>query len=124
VNVRGVFLATRAVIAHMIAAGRGDILTIGSLAGKNTFVGGGGYAATKWALRGFMGSLMLEVRRHNIRTVTIFPGSVDTGFSKPHQHAERITQPADVAEAVLFALTAAARTMVSEIDLRPTNPGT
>jgi 3-oxoacyl-[acyl-carrier protein] reductase len=122
VNVRGVFLATRAVLPHMIGQKRGDIVSIASLAGKNTFVGGAGYGATKWALRGFMGSLMLEVREHNIRTITIFPGSVDTGFSPQSQHGEHITQPEDVAQAAVFAVTAAARTMVSEIDLRPTNP--
>jgi 3-oxoacyl-[acyl-carrier protein] reductase len=122
VNVRGVFLATRAVLPHMIARRKGDIVTIASLAGKNIFTGGAGYAATKWALRGFMGSLMLEVRQHNIRTLTVFPGSVDTGFSPKSQSGQHITQPEDVAQAAVFALSSAARTMVSEIDLRPTNP--
>ena len=122
VNVRGVFLATQAVLPHMIRRGRGDIVTIGSLAGKNTFTGGAGYAATKWALRGFMGSLMLEVREHNIRTVTIFPGSVDTSFSARTPRAREIPQPEDIADAVVFALVSPERTMVSEIDVRPTNP--
>ena len=122
VNVRGVFLATREVLPHMIRSRSGDIVTIGSLAGKNVFTGGAGYAATKWALRGFMGSVMLEVREHNIRTVTVFPGSVDTNFSGKSLRGSQITQPEDIASAVLFALEVPERTMVSEIDVRPTRP--
>ena len=122
VNMRGVFLATRAVLPGMIKARRGAIINIASLAGKNTFKGGAGYGATKWALRGFAGSLMLEVREHNIRVVTVFPGSVDTGFSAGGKHGAHITQPEDVASAVMFALTTPERSTFSEIDLRPTNP--
>lgn len=122
VNMRGVFLATKAVLPHMLKARAGDIVNIASLAGKNHFVGGAAYAATKWALRGFAGSLMLEVREANIRVATIFPGSVDTGFSSLNKRGGKITQPEDVAEAVLFAVTAPGRTMFSEIDVRPTNP--
>jgi NADP-dependent 3-hydroxy acid dehydrogenase YdfG len=121
-NVRGVFLMTRAVLPHMGKAHRGEIVNIASLAGKNTMAGGAGYCATKWALRGFAGSLMLEVREKNIRVVTVFPGSVDTGFSGSTKKRESITQPGDVASAVLFAVTAPGRAMFSEIDVRPTIP--
>jgi NADP-dependent 3-hydroxy acid dehydrogenase YdfG len=121
-NVRGVFLCTKAVLPSMIAARTGDIVTIASLAGKNSFKGGGGYAATKWALRGMMGSLMLEVREANIRVVNIFPGSVDTAFSARSARGDSITQADDVADAVLFSVTAPRRTMFSELDIRPTIP--
>jgi NADP-dependent 3-hydroxy acid dehydrogenase YdfG len=122
VNMRGVFLATKAVLPAMMSAGRGAIVNIASLAGKNTFKGGAGYGATKWALRGFAGSLMLEVRDRNIRVVTICPGSVDTGFTATGKRGATIPQPEDVAAAVVFAVTAPERTMFSEIDLRPTRP--
>jgi len=122
VNMRGVFLATKEVLPHMMHASSGNIINIASLAGKNSFKGGAGYCATKWALRGFASSLMLEVRDHNIRVVTIFPGSVDTAFSRTGKRGPMITQPEDVADAVIFAVTAPARTMISEIDVRPTRP--
>ena len=121
-NMRGVFVATKVALPHMIKAGRGTIVNISSLAGKNSFKGGTGYCATKWALRGFASSLMLEVREHNIRVITIFPGSVDTSFSSMNKKGKNITQPEDVADAVVFAVTAPERSMFSEIDLRPTNP--
>ena len=122
VNMRGIFLATKAVLPSMTHAQSGNIINIASLAGKNSFKGGAGYAATKWALRGFAASLMLELRDRNIRVVTICPGSVDTNFSSMNLRGEGITQPQDVADAVLFTLTTPARTMISEVDIRPTNP--
>jgi len=122
VNVRGTFLMTKAVLPSMIKSDSGAIINIASLAGKNTIKGGAGYCATKWALRGFAGSLMLEVRDHNIRVVTVFPGSVATNFSTMNKKGPAITQPEDVASAVVFAVTAPQRVMFSEIDVRPTRP--
>ncbi|MCZ6775900.1 MAG: SDR family NAD(P)-dependent oxidoreductase [Ignavibacteria bacterium] len=122
VNVRGVFLATKSVLPHMLKAKSGNIVNIASLAGKNSFKGGTGYAATKWALRGFASSLMLEIRESNIRVVTIFPGSVNTHFSSTNLRGDNITQPEDVADAVVFAVTAPERSIFSEIDIRPTHP--
>lgn len=121
-NMRGVFLMSKAAVPHMRKAGGGDIVHIASLAGKNTFKNGAGYCATKWALRGFAGSMMLEVREQNIRTVTICPGSVETGFSATGKKGSHIPQPEDVGAAVVFAVTAPGRAMFSEIDLRPTTP--
>jgi NADP-dependent 3-hydroxy acid dehydrogenase YdfG len=121
-NVRAVFVATKFALPHMIGAKSGAIVNMSSLAGKNSFKGGTGYCATKWALRGFASSLMLEVREHNIRVITIFPGSVATNFSSMNKKGETITQPEDVANAIVFAVTAPERSMFSEIDVRPTNP--
>jgi 3-oxoacyl-[acyl-carrier protein] reductase len=119
-NMRGPFLMTKGVLPHMMKGG--ELVFINSLAGKNSFVGGAGYSATKWALRAFASTLMLEVRERNIRVVSIFPGSVDTAFSPAKKSG--VTQPGDVADAVLFAVTAPARSMFSEIDVRPTHPPT
>jgi NAD(P)-dependent dehydrogenase (short-subunit alcohol dehydrogenase family) len=121
-NMRGVFLLTKAALPHMILKKTGEIVNIASLAGKNSFKGGAGYCATKWALRGFAASMMLEVREHGIRVVTICPGSVETGFSASGKRGANVPQPEDVADAVIFALTAPRRSMFSEIDLRPTIP--
>jgi len=122
VNMRGVFMVTKAVLPHLRTAGGGDVVNIASLAGKNSFAGGTGYAATKWALRGWAGSLMLEERNNNIRVITVCPGSVDTSFSAGGKKGSNIPQAQDIADAVLFALTAPPRTMISEIDVRPTRP--
>ncbi len=120
VNLKGVFLCSRAVLPVMMSQKHGEIINIASLAGKNSFAGGSVYSATKWGLIGFARSLMLEVREHNIRVVTISPGSVNTGFADNEHDRPNAIQPEDVAETVVFALTMPNRVNVSEIDVRPT----
>ncbi|MGC8595273.1 MAG: SDR family oxidoreductase [Candidatus Kryptoniota bacterium] len=124
VNMRGTYLATRAVLPLMISQEDGVIINIASLAGKNAVENGAVYAATKWAMIGFARSLMLEVRKYNVRIVTISPGSVDTSFGRGvyRPNSEKILKPEDVAEAALLAAIMPPRAMMSEVDLRPTNP--
>ncbi|MEJ2636749.1 MAG: SDR family NAD(P)-dependent oxidoreductase [Calditrichia bacterium] len=126
VNIRAVFALTQSVVPHMIQRKSGTIINIASLAGKNGFKLGTGYAASKWALRGFAQCLMHEVREHDIRVVTIFPGSVDTVFgsgdSPTGTPRENMIQPGDVAYMAFMAYEMPTRTMVSEIDMRPSNP--
>jgi 3-oxoacyl-[acyl-carrier protein] reductase len=89
-------------------------------------VGGTAYAASKHAVLGFSRSLMLEVRKDNIRVIAVCPGSVDTSMmhDQPMLKAEptRILQPEDVAATILGALRLPERALVSELDIRPTNP--
>lgn len=125
VNLYGVYNFTKAVIDHMIANRNGSIINISSLAGKNAFVGGTMYGATKHALMGFTKSLMLEVREYNIRVAAICPGSVDTEFNPSREiiaAKKNILLSEDVAETVALVLKMPVRALVSEIDIRPTNP--
>jgi 3-oxoacyl-[acyl-carrier protein] reductase len=124
VNVFGVYLCTKAVLPVMINQQGGDIVNVASLAGRNAFTGGSGYCATKWALIGFGRSVMLEVRQHNIRVITVCPGSVETTFAgeKADQNRAWVPKPQDIAAVVVGALGMPRNVMVSEIDIRPTNP--
>jgi 3-oxoacyl-[acyl-carrier protein] reductase len=126
VNMRGVFLFTRAALPVMSKQRSGDIINIASLAGRNAFVGGAGYAATKWALIGFARCLMLEVREYDIRVMTICPGSVDTTFGGPSAappgSRSGIPTADDIAAAAIDTLLMPRHVMVSEVDIRPTNP--
>ncbi len=126
VNLRGVFIATREALPHLRKQKESFIVNIASLAGKNTFANGGGYTATKWGLRAFSQCLMLEERKNGVRVLVVCPGSVDTNFGHPagapSADAKEIIKPEDVAETVMMALKMPQRSMVSEIDIRPTNP--
>src|SRR5215831_14978962 len=61
-NVKGLFLVSKAVIPGMIQRRSGDIVNISSLAGKNTFAGGGIYCASKWGLQGLSGCMAEDLR--------------------------------------------------------------
>jgi 3-oxoacyl-[acyl-carrier protein] reductase len=126
VNVRSLYLVTRAFLPGMLGAGGGTIVNIASLAGKNGVEGGTAYCASKHAVLGFSKSLMLEVRKHGVRVVAICPGSVDTPFrdkrGRPPAQRDRALTADDVAHAVLATITVAERAMISEVDIRPTNP--
>ena len=125
-NLRSLFLVTRAVLPGMRERRRGSIVNISSLAGRNGFAGGTAYTASKHAVLGFSRSLMLEVRADNVRVIAICPGSVDTPLMRTQTafatRLEKILQPEDVADTVLAALALPERAMVSELDVRPTNP--
>ena len=125
-NLRGLFLMTRAVLPPMRAKGKGDIVNVASLSARNGFAGGSAYAASKHAVLGFGRSLMLELRKEGIRVITVCPGSVDTGMLRDQpvlkSDPARILQPEDVAETILHSLSVPERALVSEVDIRPTNP--
>lgn len=126
VNLFGVYNFTKAVVPSMINAKKGNIINISSLAGKNSFVGGTMYSASKFALMGFSRSLMLELREHFIRVVLICPGSVDTEFFVESGHSApakgKVLLAEDIAHTVLSVIRLPERAMISEIDIRPTNP--
>src|SRR5881275_2549225 len=121
-NVRSLYLMTRAFLGDMKASGGATIVNVASLAGKNGVEGGTAYCASKHAVLGFSKALMLEVRRHNVRVVAICPGSVDTGFRESRANRTRVLTADDVAHAILSTVTIPDRAMISEVDIRPTNP--
>jgi 3-oxoacyl-[acyl-carrier protein] reductase len=125
-NLRSLYLVTRAVLPGMRQRGGGTIVNVASLAGRNGFVGGTAYTASKHAVLGFGRSLMLELRKDGIRVITVCPGSVDTAMLRDQPllptKPERILRPEDVADTILHAVELPGRAMVSELDIRPTNP--
>jgi 3-oxoacyl-[acyl-carrier protein] reductase len=125
-NVRSLYLVTRAVVGPMRSRKRGSIVNVSSLAGRNGFAGGTAYTASKHAVLGFSRSLMLELRKDNVRVIAICPGSVDTSLlnDQPMLKSDpsKILKPEDVAASILHALALPDRALVSELDIRPTNP--
>ena len=127
-NLTGVFYCCHAAIPHLRKAGGGWIINISSLAGKNAFVGGGAYCASKAALNQFSETLMQEVRYDGIRVSYIMPGSVDTGFGGPNTAAGTASgsnwkiAADDVAMVVVDLLESPARTLASRIEMRPSQP--
>jgi 3-oxoacyl-[acyl-carrier protein] reductase len=119
-NLKSVFLVSKAVVPSMIRRGAGDIINISSLAGKNTFAGGGIYCASKWGLMGLSGCMFEDLREYGIRVSVICPGSVATEFSgsRPKDPSKAL-HAEDVAHAVEAIVTQRPGSFLSEMHLRP-----
>lgn len=127
VNVKGVYLCCRYALKSMLKKKEGTIINISSIGGKNGIATASIYCATKHAVMGLSSSLMAEVRKDNIRVVTICPGSVDTNFfdhpsSILAASRDTILSPDEVAEICLLSAELPQRAMLTEVEVRPLNP--
>jgi len=124
-NLKGPFLCTREVLPVMIKQKRGQIINIGSLAGKNPIANLAAYCASKFGLIGFSESVGLEVRNYNIKLNLLLPGTVDTYFgkrkpvAKKGEHPENALTAEEVAEACLFLAKQESMAWTSKMNIRP-----
>jgi 3-oxoacyl-[acyl-carrier protein] reductase len=123
INLRAPYLLLRAFAPAMIAAKRGHIINISSLAGKNPVPNGAAYAATKWGLNGMMVSTAEELRQHQVRVSLVAPGTVRTEFGSGlsgEKSALGAIAPEDIANIVALLATQADQSFISEVLVRPT----
>jgi NAD(P)-dependent dehydrogenase (short-subunit alcohol dehydrogenase family) len=121
-NLNGVFYCCHAVIPHLRTRGGGWIVNVSSLAGKNAFVGGSAYCASKSGLNAFSEALMQEVRHDGIRVSYVMPGSVATEFGgAPGEEPWKLTA-GDVAQVVIDLLAHDRRSLPSRVEIRPSRP--
>jgi NAD(P)-dependent dehydrogenase (short-subunit alcohol dehydrogenase family) len=119
-NVKSTFLVSQAVIPGMMQRKSGDIVNISSLAGLNTFAGGGLYCASKWAVQGLSGCMAEDLRGYGIRVSTVCPGSVFTEFAgRGPKDPGKVLTAWDVAHAVVMLVTQGPQSFISEVQLRP-----
>lgn len=81
INVKGMFLVTKAFVRNMIRQKTGSIVNIGSLAGMRMLEVPVHYAAAKSAVVGFTMALAREFGRYNIRVNAVAPGMLERGVS-------------------------------------------
>jgi 3-oxoacyl-[acyl-carrier protein] reductase len=119
VNLKGVFLVTRAVVPRMIAGGGGVILCASSVVGLYGNFGQTNYAATKIGVIAMTRTWARELGRHGIRVNAVAPGFIDTGMVAAipakvvegmvaHTPLGRLGRPEDVAEAYFWLASDAA----------------
>ena len=118
-NLRAPYLMIRAFAPLMIAAGKGHMINVSSLAGHNPLKNGAAYAASKWGLNGLTYSVAEELREHGIRVSVVAPGSVNTDFGGSGQDGSWKIQPDDVANVVAMLVTQSSNSFVSEVLVRP-----
>ncbi len=78
VNVRSVFLATRAAMPHLRRSGHAAIVVVSSVQARSSQTGVVAYAASKGAINAFVRAVAVDEARHGVRVNTVSPGSVDT----------------------------------------------
>jgi 3-oxoacyl-[acyl-carrier protein] reductase len=119
VNLKGVFLCTRAVAPRMIAGGGGVILNASSVVGLYGNFGQTNYAATKAGVIAMTRTWARELGRHDIRVNAVAPGFIATEMALAipekvlqgmiaHTPLGRMGTPEDVAEAYLWLASDAA----------------
>lgn len=121
VNLRGPFLVMRAFLPAMLARGSGHIVTVGSVAGRQAFPHNGGYAASKFGVRGLHAVLDTELRGTGVRATLLEPGatatplwdSIDYALHPDLPPREVMLAPDAVADAVIYAIT-----RPPEVDIR------
>jgi len=120
VNLKGVFLCTRAVAPHMIQAGRGVILNASSIVGLYGNFGQTNYAATKAGVISFTKTWARELGKYGIRVNAVAPGFIATDMVKamPQRVLDGMAaktplglvgEPADIANAYAWLASDAAK---------------
>jgi serine 3-dehydrogenase len=127
-NVKGVLHTIRATLPAMLAAGRGDFVVLGSVAGRQVYPGGNVYCSTKHAVRALYEALRLDHLGSGVRFTTVDPGMVETEFSLQRHRGDAVAakrvyagitplRAEDVADAIRYAVTRPPHVNVGEIVL-------
>lgn len=126
VNLLGVYYVTRAVLPSMIERKTGDIINISSTAGQRGAPATSAYSASKFGLLGLTESLMLEVRKHNIRVSALTPSTIATDMARELNltdgNPDKVLQPEDIAELVIAQLKLNKRVLLKAASIWSTNP--
>ncbi|WP_339104884.1 SDR family oxidoreductase [Haloterrigena salinisoli] len=96
VNLKGVFLFTRAVLPHMYEQEQGNVINISSGLGRHAIAGAGPYVSSKWGLEGLTQTIALEGEDRGVNANALDPGGrVDTDIwaHLPDEEREEILDP-------------------------------
>lgn len=129
-NVLGTVRMTKALLPKLIDSGDGHVITVGSVAAFEAYVGGSGYNAAKHATRAVMDVLRLELLGKPVRVSEIDPGMVETEFSIVRFGGDSERAAAlykdmtpltgdDVAEVITFIATRPSHVDIDQLVLRP-----
>jgi NAD(P)-dependent dehydrogenase (short-subunit alcohol dehydrogenase family) len=104
-NLRPTYLVTAAALPHLIQAGGGAIVCVGTRAALRPFPGAAGYIASKRAVLAFVESLAVEYRDDGVRANAILPSVIDTPANRaanPDADFDRWVEPARIAQVIRF----------------------
>jgi hypothetical protein len=131
-NIKGLLYVTHFFLQLQAADSQAHIVNIGSIAGTQAYPEGAVYCATKAAVRYISDAIRMEVVDRPIRVTNIQPGFAETEFGIVRFHGDlkqvnnfykgiKPLEPGDIAEAVMYAVTAPENVQIAEITLMPVN---
>ncbi len=130
-NVKGLLYISKFVSQLMIENGKGHIINIGSIAGKEVYPNGNVYCATKHAVDALTKAMRIDMVKHGIKVTQIAPGAVETEFSlvRLKGDAEKAANvyngfeplhPEDIAESVYYVTTLPPHVNINDLLIMPT----
>ncbi|MFT3919470.1 3-ketoacyl-ACP reductase [Cloacibacterium sp.] len=126
VNLFGVYYVAKAVLPYLKQNKEGDIVNVASTAGLKGAPNMSAYCASKAAVISLSQSLMAELRKFNIRVITLTPSTIATDMSieggLTDGNPEKVLQPEDFAEWVRDILKMNRRAMIANGSIFSTNP--
>jgi 3-hydroxy acid dehydrogenase / malonic semialdehyde reductase len=125
-NVKGLLYVTRNVSPGMVERGRGHIINISSVAGKEAYPNGAAYCGSKHAVQAITHAQRIELLQYGIKVSSVCPGMADTEFSLVRFKGDRAKADdvykgltplyaEDIAETILFIVTRPAHVNIDDI---------
>ena len=132
INVKGLLYVSKAVIPGMVERGRGHVVNIGSIAGKEVYPNGNVYCASKHAVDAVNNGMRMDLNGTGVKVSQVCPGLVETEFSKVRfkgdvDRAKTVYQnytpltARDVAETIEFAISRPPHVMIGDLMILPTD---
>ncbi len=130
INVKGLIYVSKAVLPLMIPYGSGHIVNISSIAGKQVYLNGTTYCASKFAVEALTQGMRIDLLPHNIKVTGIAPGAVATNFSLVRFKGDQSRADAvyegytplsaeDVANTILFAIRQPEHVQIADLTVLP-----
>lgn len=125
-NVHGLLYVSKAILPFMLAQGKGHIINMGSVAGKEVYEKGNVYCASKFAVDAITKAMRIDLLKNNIKVTGIHPGAVETEFSLVRFKGEETTAKAayngltpltaeDIADTVFYCVSLPAHVCINEL---------
>lgn len=130
-NIKGLLYMTRSIAPMMVKNGKGHIVNIGSIAGKEVYANGNVYCATKHAVDALTKATRIDLVSHGIKVTQIAPGMAETEFSivrfkgddEKAKSVYKGLQPLtaqDIAETIWWVANRPAHVNINDIIIMPT----
>lgn len=124
VNVYGTFLVTQTVMKHMNTDEPTNVVFFPGTMGKYVMKNASVYAASKFAIQGFVKALIEEQRRVKVKYSLFYLGGVDTAFWEDDRvgmkvKKEMMLSPEEVAEAVYYGVNQPSGSVMNEVVIQP-----